>query len=54
MGVALDEPTGDDTLFPMDGFNVIVEKSVLKSIQGINIQFLPNKWIGSEIRVTPL
>ena len=54
MGVTLDKPTQRDEVFQRNGFDLIIDKQVLNLISGVQIQYLPNRWIGSELRVTPI
>ena len=54
MGVTLDKPNQSDELFRRNGFNVAIDKEILNLLSGIHIEYLPNRWIGSELRVTPV
>ena len=54
MGVTLDKPNENDEIFSRDGFDVVIDREILKTMTGVHIQFLPNRWIGSELRVTPI
>jgi Fe-S cluster assembly iron-binding protein IscA len=53
LGLALDEPKETDDIFQKEGFEVIVEKDLLKKIQGVNID-LQKDWKGSQFLVNPI
>ena len=57
MGLALDEPDSFDEIFHENGFDIIVrEKELLEMIHeknGIRVHVTPNRWVGSEFRITP-
>ncbi len=54
MGLVLDEPTFYDEVFHENGFDIIIEKSVLSRMKGVEIIARPNQWIGTEFLVKPI
>ncbi len=53
MGLALDEPKDSDRLFHEIGFDVVIDEKILARTGGVSIQARPNRWIGTELIVTP-
>ena len=43
----------EDALFPRNGYDIVVEKTVLEKVGKIRIHYRPNQYIGMEMRVTP-
>ncbi len=53
MGLALDEPKDNDRLFHETGFDVVIDENILERTGGVSIQTRPNRWIDTELIVTP-
>ncbi len=54
MGLVLDEPTFYDEIIHENGFDIIIEKSLLSQVKGVEIICRPNQWIGTEFLVKPI
>ena len=53
MGLALDEPTKDDTTFDHDGFRVVVDQKLLGDMGGFEVSFRTNPWGGGGFAIMP-
>lgn len=53
MGMALDEPSDNDEVFPQENYKLIIEKSLLDELGGVSIEFRDNKWMGSGFMIRP-
>jgi Fe-S cluster assembly iron-binding protein IscA len=52
--MALDEPSENDEVFHEDGFDVIMEKTLVSRFGGVRIDFQSNRWFGSRFFITPM
>ena len=48
MGLALDEPSERDAVQSEDGFDLIMERSLLNQLGGVSIDFVTYQWLGGK------
>jgi Fe-S cluster assembly iron-binding protein IscA len=53
LGLALDEPSEQDEVFKEAGFNLIMDKELIKRFGGVKIDFQSSRWFGSRFFITP-
>jgi Fe-S cluster assembly iron-binding protein IscA len=53
MGLVLDEPADNDVVFNENGVKIVVEKAIISKVGGVRIHARPNRYVGTEFRVTP-
>ena len=51
--MALDEPKETDEKLSSNGFDVVIEKSLLGQLGGVTIDYQTNRWMGSGFQVSP-
>ncbi|MDJ0764541.1 MAG: hypothetical protein QNJ97_16305 [Myxococcota bacterium] len=51
--MALDEPANEDEIYKDQGFEVVIDKSLLSELGGVVIDFQTSRWMGSGFSIIP-